>query len=450
MLSEKLTEFVLKTRYEDIPAKVLEKARHSFIDCLGCILAGKGEPIANIMVSFVKTKGEKPDASVIGCGLKTSVYNAAMANGTLGHALDYDDMSANLIGHPSTVILPTVLALGEYKRINGRQALEAFTLGVEVACAIGRGANPQHYQNGWHPTSSIGVFGATAAAGKILNLSKENFINAFGVAASESAGLRENFGTMTKPLHAGSAAARGVFAAMLASEGFTAARNIFEGDAGFFKVMAGKYDLERTSASLGNPFELESPGLSIKPYPACGAAFNGIDAMMALVKEQEIKPEEVEEIECRSVPIAKDVLIYPLPKTGLEGKFSMSFCLAVPLVEKRLTLDHFTDQKVLDPVIVSLMKKVSLIVDPELARMGYRGTFNTILKIKMNDGREYTKRVDHSKGSPNNPLSEDELMNKYIDCAGRALPEEKVNESVKILKNLFQLADLNELTGELS
>lgn len=445
LLSGRLADFVLKTNYEDIPEKVLGKAKHCFVDCLGCMLAGAKEPVAGIIVNYVETMGGNPDASVIGHNLKTSVYNAAMANGVLGHALDYDDMSASLIGHPSTVVLPAVLAMGEYRKISGRQALEAFILGIEVSCAIGRGANPQHYQNGWHPTISIGVFGATAAAGKILGLPVEILIHAFGIAGSESSGLRENFGTMTKPLHAGRAAAKGVLAAMLASKSFTGTGNIFEGEAGFFKAMAGNYDLEKIHKSLGNPYEVESPGLSIKPYPACGAAFNGIDAMLALTKENKIAPENVKKIECGSVPIAKDVLIYPLPKTGLEGKFSMPFCLALALTEGKVALDHFTDQKVSDPVIVKLMGKTTLYVDPELAKIGYRGTFNTIVKICLNDGREYVKRLDHSKGSPENPLSETELFDKYADCAGRLLSEEKVSRSVKILKDIQQSADLTDL-----
>ncbi|KFN38144.1 hypothetical protein KN63_05670, partial [Smithella sp. F21] len=385
--------------------------------------------------------------SVIGRNFKTSVYNAAMANGTLGHALDYDDMSASLIGHPSTVVLPAVLALGEYIKISGRRALEAFTLGIEVACAIGRGVNPDHYQNGWHPTASIGVFGATAAAGKILGLSIDQLSHAFGIAGSESSGLRENFGTMTKPLHAGRAATKGVLAAMLASKGLTGAGNIFEGEAGFFKAMTGNYDVEKIYKSVGNPYEVESPGLSIKPYPACGATFNGIDAMLALTTENRIDPENVKKIECGSVPIAKDVLIYPLPKTGLEGKFSMPFCLALALIEGKVALDYFTNQKVSDPVIVKLMGKTNLYIDPELAKIGYRGTFNTIVKISLHDGRKFIKRVDYSKGSPENPLSEKELLDKYADCAGRCVPKKGISRSVKILKELQQSSDLTDLVS---
>lgn len=449
LLSERLADFVSKTHYEDIPETVLEKAKHCFVDCLGCMLAGAKEPVSDITVDYIEAMGGKPDASVIGRNLKTSLYHAAMANGVMGHALDYDDMSASLIGHPSTVVLPAVLAMGEYRKISGRQALEAFALGIEVSCAIGRGVNPDHYQNGWHPTTSIGVFGATAAAGKILGLPVEILIHAFGIAGSESSGLRENFGTMTKPLHAGRAAAKGVFAALLASRGFTGTGNIFEGEAGFFKAVAGHYDLEKIHKSLGNPYEVESPGLSIKPYPACGAAFNGIDAMLALTRENRIAPENIKTIECGSVPIAKDVLIYPLPKTGLEGKFSMSFCLALALTEGKVALDHFTDQKVTDPVIVELMKKTKLYVDSDLAKIGYRGTFNTIVKICLNDGREYVKRLDHSKGSPDNPLSENEIFEKYADCAGRLLSEKKVNRSVKILKDIQQSADLSDLMSTL-
>ena len=413
-LSENIAKYVAKSTYESIPLHILEKAKLCFIDCLGCMIAGSKELAAGILLKYIKSMGGNPVATVVGDNFKTSPYNAAMANGTFGQILDYDDMSSNLIGHPSVIVLPVVLALGEQENINGRKALEAFTIGVEVACAISRGINPHHYKKGWHATSSVGIFGATSAAGKILGLTEEKLINALGIAASEASGLRENLGTMTKSFHAGRAAAKGIMAAILADEGYKSAINIFEGEAGFCNVMAGECDVQKITKTLGDPFEFESPGISIKPYPCCGAAHNGIDAILHLIREYNIKAEEVEKIYCGVVPLAKDVLIFPTPKTGLEGRFSMQFCLALALVEREIKFDHFTDQKVQDPDILRHIKKINMDVNPELAKLGYRGTMNAIIKIKLTDGREYIKRVDHAKGDPMNPLTENELINKYV------------------------------------
>jgi 2-methylcitrate dehydratase PrpD len=410
------------------------------------MIAGSKEFAAGIISKYIKSMGGNPVATVFGNNFKTSPYNAAMANGTFGQILDYDDISSNLIGHPSVSVLPVVLALGEQENINGRKALEAFTMGVEVPCAIGRGINPYHYKKGFHPTSSVGIFGATVAAGKILDLSEEKLINALGIASSEASGLRENFGTMTKAFHSGRAAAKGIMAAFLADEGYTSAINIFEGEAGFFNVMAGDYDVQKITKTLGNPFEFVSPGISIKPYPCCGAAHSGIDAILDLIRKYDIKAEEVEKIYCGVVPLAKDVLIFPTPKTGVEGKFSMHFCLALALVEREIKIDHFTDQKVRDPEILRHIKKINMEVDPELAKLGYRGTMNAVIKIRLIDGREYIKRVDHAKGDPMNPMTENELINKYVDCAKRVIAEEKVQESVQMLMNLSNISNINEFT----
>lgn len=445
-VSENIAKFLTKSTYESIPLHILEKAKLCFMDCLGCMMAGSKESGSRILVKYIKSMGGNPVATVVGDNFKTSPYNAAMANGTFGQILDYDDMSSNLIGHPSVVVLPVVVALGEQENINGRKALEAFTIGVEVACAIGRGINPHHYKKGLHPTSSVGIFGATSAAGKILGLSEEKLIHALGIAASEASGLRGNFGTMTKSFHAGRAAAKGIMAAILADEGFTSKINIFEGEAGFCNVMVGQCNVQEIIKTLGDPFEFESPGISIKPYPCCGAAHTAIDAILHLITEYNIKPEQVEKIDCGVVPLAKDVLIFPRPKTALEGRFSMQFCLALALVEREIRIDHFTDQKVQDTDILTHIKKISMDVNPELAKLGYRGTMNAIITIKLMDGRQYTKRVDYAKGDPANPLTENELINKYTDCAKHAIAKENVDKSIQILMDLSNLSNINELT----
>lgn len=445
LLSRQFAKFVLETDYDSIPQTALQRAKHHIIDCLGCMLAGTREPLAGILGTYLDTAGGKPQASILGSEVQTSIYNAAMVNGTLGHALDFDDMSSSLIGHPTTVILPTILALGEYQKISARKALEAYVLGVEVACALGRLMNPGHYQRGWHPTTSLGIFGATAAAGKLLGVSEEELSLAFGIAASESSGIRENFGTMTKPFHAGRASAKGFLSAMLARTGFNSSDRAFEGDAGFLRATCDHYDIEETLKTLGNPYEFVSPGLSIKKYPSCGATSNGIDAMISLAEDNAILPDSVKSIECGSVPIAKDVLIYEMPRNGLEGKFSMHFCLAVALAEKKVTLEHFHDPWINNPTITDLVNKTTFTVAPELAEYGYRGTFNTLLKVSLFNGDEHVLKVDHAKGSPENPLSEAEVFEKYTHCAEGVLPDGKIERSIEMLSDFPLLEDLSDL-----
>jgi 2-methylcitrate dehydratase PrpD len=338
-----------------------------------------------------------------------------------------------------------VLALGEENKISGKEALFAFTLGVEIECKIGRGTIPRHYENGWHPTSSIGIFGAATAAAKILGLSEQELIYAFGIAGSESSGLRENFGTMTKPFHAGRAAAKGIMAALLAKEGLTSTEDIFEGEAGFCKVMAGDYDEKKIIDRLGNPFDAEDPGFTIKPYPTCGATHPAIDAVISLSQEYDLKLDQIEKIECGTVPIAKDILIYPRPKSPLEGKFSMHYCLAIALAKRKVGLSHFTDDRIDDPEIRQFLERVDMYIAPEMADLGYRGTFNAKIKIVLKDGKEYITRVDHGRGDPANPLSEEELMEKYTDCAALTLDSERIKRSKEMLLDLEQLPDIGML-----
>ena len=444
-VSRELAKFVLQTGYGDIPNKALERAKFSFIDSLGTTLAGSQEEAAHIMARYVEKQGGAPVASLVAHKIKSSTYNAAMANGTMAHMHDYDDMSSTLIGHPSVGVLPAVLALGEENKISGKDALLAFTLGVEVTCKIGRGVIPKHYENGWHPTSTIGIFGAVAAASKILKLSEEELIHAFGIAGSESSGLRENFGTMTKPLHPGRAAAKGIMAALLAKDGFTSAKDIFGGKWGFCRVMAGDYNEEKITESLGNPFEFEEPGIHIKPYPTCGGAHPATDAVISLSKEHDLKGEEVQKIEVGTVPIALDVLTYTNPQTPLEAKFSMHYCLAAALVERANGFAQFVDEKVNDPKIRHLLDKVEMYIAPEMAPLGYRGTFNANVKITLKDGKEYVKRVDFGRGDPLNPLSKDEQMGKYADCAALALDPDLIERSKEMLLDLEQLPDITLL-----
>ena len=291
------------------------------LDCLGAALAGYSHPIGKIITDFVKESGGSPKATVIGAGFKTSPHEAALANGTMAHALDYDDYSLVLAGHPSVSLLPSILAIGEDRGISGKKVLTAYIVGFEIESKLGAGVNFRHYELGWHATCTLGTLGAAAACSSILGLDIEKTRMALGIAASEASGLRQNFGTMTKPFHAGLSARNGVIAALLAEKGFTADKNILEAEFGFCNLFCGKgeYDSERITSNLGNPFAIFEPGISIKPYPSCGGTHTALDAMLYLAKENDINPSDVEEIGVDVPELLPRVLIHSNPKTGLEG-----------------------------------------------------------------------------------------------------------------------------------
>lgn len=444
----KLAEFAVNTGFEDIPTEVIEKGKERFIDTIGCILGGCNEEVAKIILRYLEGIGGTPDSRIIGCGHKTSIQNAALANGTIGHALDFDDSQLSFIGHPSVAILPAVLAIAEKERASGKKVLEAFLVGFEAVCKIGRGVNPKLYNNGWHATSAIGVLGAAIAACKLLELNVDEMSSAMGIAASQACGLRENFGTMTKPFHAGKAAEAGVISAMLAKGGFTAAKNILEGKRGFCSTLSGEYDLDKIIDNPGDPYEIVSPGVHTKPYPSCLATHSIIDATIFLAKENNIDAKDVESVECGVGSLAIEVLIHDSPKTSLEGKFSAQFATAISLLDRRASLDQFTDKKVQDSKTVNLMKKIKMVAHPDLAEIPMPS--RSIITIKMKDGREFLKRVDAAKGSPENPLSKEEIVEKYRDCSEPVIGREKVDRSIDMIWNLDKIEDINQLMDMVS
>ncbi|HEX6174199.1 MAG TPA: MmgE/PrpD family protein, partial [Candidatus Binatia bacterium] len=274
-LTQEVANYVSKVSYKDIPSEVIRLACGFILDGLGVALAGSTENCSRIVQAHVREIGGKRECAVLGTALLAPAPQAALANGVAGHALDYDDTQLStsgeavygLLTHPTTPVLAAVLAVGESQKITGAEFLLAYIVGVEVECRIADSINPRHYQSGFHSTATIGGLGAVMAVGKILRLEENVLVQALGICASMAAGLRENFGTMTKPLHAGRAAENGVTAALLAQSGFTAATNILEAQRGFYQAMAGGYDESKIAGRLGRPYFMQEPGISIKPYP---------------------------------------------------------------------------------------------------------------------------------------------------------------------------------------
>jgi 2-methylcitrate dehydratase PrpD len=380
--------------------------------------------------------------------MKTSAQYAAFGNGILGHALDFDDYEVPSLSmaHPSVTVLPAVIALGEKSRSTGKECLEAYLIGMEVISRVGGGINPDHYGKGWHSTGTVGTLGSASASSKLLKLDPEKTKMAIGIASSMSSGLRGNFGTMSKPFHAGHAARCGVEAAMLASMGFTASKNIIESDLGYCDIftVGNKYDLEKITSGLGSPFSIISPGVGLKPYPSCGATHSFLDAVLHLADEFNIKAEDVDSVECGIHPLYTKMLIHSRPRTGLEGKFSLEFCIALALMERSAKVSHFVDSKVQDPMIQELIKRIKKSVIEEAA--GKETDYpNMTLVIRMKNGRSYTSKVQPSRGSPLNPLSNEEIVNKFLDCASMNYPKAEVEQILETVMKIEKLRDITEL-----
>ena len=443
-IMEEITAFTQTTSFSDLPRDVLEKAKQGVIDFLACTLLGSRHEIGKTANAYVESMAAVPEATVIGSGYKTSRSLAALAIGVYSHADDFDDISFSLPGHPSVTVLPAVLSIGETENISGSELLAAYLVGFEIQCKLGQALAPKLYQKGWHATPVLGTLGAAAAAGRLLHLSKQELAHCLGIAASMAAGLRANLGTMTKPLHVGFAAHNGVTAALLAQRGITANLDALDGPLGFCQTFADGVDHKRIIGRLGNPFDIITPGIIYKRYPSCAETHPALDASIALAQEHRLEPDAIAAVDCTVTPLNKDVLVYESPLTALEGKFSLHFCVALALAKQRARLEDFSDTMVHDPAVVNLMRKVTMTPDTSLAEDGYTGAA-TIVTIRMQDGAEYTRRVDHAKGSPEHPMSTEELLAKYRDCASRAVNVATTEATIDCLLNLEQIKTIVDL-----
>ncbi len=444
IFTERIAKFIEHMSYEQLPVAAIDVSKHSILDCLGVALAGSRADAGRIIAEYAKDTG-KPEAGVIGRGFKTSTDQAAWINGTAAHSLDYDDyfIPDHLTPyHPTVAILPAVLAVGERLHISGKEALLSYITGFEVEARIATACGEQQYDLGWHTTSTLGSIGAAAAVAKMLKLDEEEIRIALGIAGSLSGGLRKNFGTMTKPLHAGNAGRYGVIAASLAQERFTADRNILDSPLSFCEVLGGESGREVAQMNQGSKaeFYIISPGIALKAYPSCAYSHWAIDAALDLRREAMISPDDIVEVECQTSSGLPRVLIHSHPKTALESKFSLEFCTAIALIDNEVSLKQFTNEKVKDSAVQELMQKVKYVHPSEMGSglADLRGE----LAVKLRNGKVYSRKVDVAKGQPKNPLSRDELIHKYRDCVHLSLSPEGTNKSLDLLLNLESIGDI--------
>jgi 2-methylcitrate dehydratase PrpD len=447
-VTRQLAAFIVDTTGVDIPPQAYGRAKEAMLDGLGCALVGSPTPIGKLMTRYVHERSETPRAAVIGSGFKTSAALAALANGTMAHTLDFDDVNWSMSGHPTAPLLPAVLALGQEVHASGSDVLLAYALGFEVETKIGLGINPRHYDLGWHATSTLGTLGAAAACAKLLSLDVEKTRMTFGIAASTAAGLRQNFGTMTKPLHPGQAAMNGVTAAQLAHLGWTADANILEAPYGFCQLYAGpnQYSLDDMVKRLGNPYELLATGVAIKQYPCCAFTHRALDGILALVQQHQLSAADVVAVECLVGRPTIEVLIHSRPQTGLEGKFSMQYCLAAALLDKRIGLLSFSDEKVRRPAAQQLFERVTMRLHPEAQDKSTNGEeLPVTVTVTLRDGRTLSAPIPHAKGHPANPLTAIALQDKFEDCAYGVLERQDLRQVIALVQGLEQLDDIGTL-----
>jgi len=449
-ITTRISEFVKNLSFDNIEKKTIEIVKKVVMDILGVTVAGSNTNTSAIMASFIHDFEGKAESYVIGKNpIKTSCLNAALANGVAAHAIDYDDIYPEMSGHPSAPLVAAIISLGQRERISGRKFLEAYIAGFEVESKLAATIFPEHDKKGWHSTSTTGVMGAAVASVKILDLDIKDINTTLGIAASLAGELRQNFGTMTKPLHVGNAARNGIFAALLARKGFSSYDNIIDTTYGFCKVFSGKdnFDFIELANSLGNPLELSLPGVGIKKYPSCYATHQAIDAVLYLINNYKFTPDDIEEIECKTAPRFHRVLNYHSPKTENEAKFSMEYCTARAVIDKRLGLEQFTLEKVNDLQVKNFEKRIKFTIHPQL--QDEEGFGFTTVDVLLNNGNKLSKSITRPKGAPVTTLSEEELVEKYIECTKNVLSEQKIKKSIDILKNLEKIENIEELIFEM-
>ncbi len=449
---EQLAAYVTTEAFDKLPQATLRAVRRAILDTLGVTLAGAVEPTAARVRAMLEPRRTGQDATIAGTPLRASVEDAALANGTAAHALDYDDVQVSLQGHPSAPILSAALALAEKQHASGAELVLAFVVGVEIEAKLGRALNPAHYEVGWHATGTLGVLGAAAAAAKLLGLSTECTAHALAIAASMSSGIKANFGTDCKPLHVGHAARCGLEAAALAKAGFTGNPCVLEHPDGFGSTHGGgsKPAWELATEGLGAPHEVASPGIGVKRYPSCASTHQALDATLALAEEHAIDPGTVETVECGVFYLAPHQLIYDRPETGLQGKFSMPYCVSLALLQRSVGLADFTDERIRRADVQGFMPKVRMFVHPEQTTRECLPTRFSEVTITLADGRRLERRVSPAKGQPKNPLTDAELEAKFRDCAARVLPPERAEAVVALVQTLETLPDVGVLARSLA
>ncbi len=435
-----LAEAVCGVSYDDLPEEVVQQAKRCIIDWFGVALGGSDDPVVGIMRDYVQQIGGHNQATILGSGVKTSVVNAALVNGAMSHVLDFDDTHQGSLVHPSSPLIPAILAVSEWKRRSGKQFICAYVAGYELEVKIGALLNPRSIKAGWHPTSVFGRLGAAAGVGKLLDLNEKEMTHALGIAATQSAGLRKVFGSMSKSFHPGKAAADGLSSCLLAKKGFTSSESIFESDTGFLSVFSSNIHQEET-LRIEIAAEFEILNNCFKPYAACLLAHPTIEAACNVRSKIEGRWEDIEEVLCQVSPLALDAAGKNRPRTGLEGKFSLYFCAALSLLKGQANQSQFTRGHVADPIIKKIMAKIDVQSNHEFS------ITQASIRVVLYDGTIHEHEVNRPKGYPDNPMTDEELEEKFMDLVFSWMGQKKAQRLFKRVQRLEDMKDVSEIVG---
>jgi 2-methylcitrate dehydratase PrpD len=444
-VTEQLAEFAICSDLGDAAPDLLHAATRAFIDTIGVAIAGASDISVNALVQSIDPTWTPPGSGAVclGTGYSTTPVHAALINGTAGHALDFDDHLSEVNGHPSVVLVPALLALGQSLNVSGRQVLEAYIVGHQVMCAISAALPVRpHWQAGWHATGTIGVMGAAAACSRLLGLTIPETRVALGIAASFAAGSRQNCGYTVKPLHAGMATSNGLLAARLAQGGYTADPGQLEAPLGFFKVFGVNPDLSKIQKILAEPWSLQQYGLNVKQFPACYAVHPAANAAVRIARSG-VKAGEIAKIKVTVQPTGLVGPIHKRPETGLQAKFSMEYTVAAALLDQKLGLETYEDHSVLRPQAQELLKKVQTAESefPPEGPADFEKWF-AVVEVTSEDGDVMTARADMPHGYGRDPLSDQELDAKFLECT--SVPGSVWN-GPELLSRLWDLAGLKGL-----
>jgi 2-methylcitrate dehydratase PrpD len=432
-----LARFVVAADPSAVPERVRHEAKRALINWLGCAVGASRHDTVSRALAALRPFAGREQATILGRSERLDCLNAALLNGLASHTFDFDDTHLKTIIHPSGPVAAALLALAEHLPISGKEWIHAFVLGVEVECRVGSAVYPSHYDVGWHITGTTGVFGAAAATGRLLGLSETQLVWALGIAATQASGLREMFGSMSKPLHPGLAARNGMVAALLARQNFTSASEGIEGPRGFAHVLATERDFSRITARLGETWELADN--SYKPF-ACGVVVHPvIDGCLQLRAAGELAPDAIEAVELTVHPLVLELTGKRQPRVGLEGKFSVFHSAAVAIIDGAAGEAQYSDARVADPRVTALRDRVVAVVDPALREDAAH------VRVRLLDGRVVERTVEHALGSVARPMTDRDLEAKFRSLCAPVLANEAIDALLSACWLLEQSSDAGAL-----
>lgn len=439
-LSKIIAGYVKTTNYSSLPNEVVDFTKLCVLDYLGSAIAGSNKKPIRMIDSYVSDMGGAQQATLV-TGGKTSVTQAALVNGAASHIVELDDIHKGSIIHAATVVIPAAISIAEWKKLSGEALINAISVGYEVCYRIGEAVTPSHYYY-WHNTATCGTFGAAVTVAKLLDLNEEQIIHAIGSAGTQAAGLWEFIedGAMSKQLHPGKAAMNGVISALLAEKGFTAAHKILEGDRGFFKAMSEEYDKSFVTKGLGEQFKIMENGFKI--HASCRHTHHAMDLMIDLKKEKELQMESIQKIVVKTYQVALNITNNDNPTTVYEAKFSLQFCTALALIKGEGGLDTFNERTLWDRDIRNLMQKIEVQTDP-MINSNYPEKWGALVDVFLKNGEKITLETDFPKGDPENPVTNEDLINKFAELAKSF----STNERDSIVEQVMTLEHQKSVDG---